>query len=150
MNGLQACGMYLPWNLETRTFEMQSHAMSIRSTSSPFAFGCQFGDLSQFRKKRPALELEEVGTGLEVLKTANSSSVEIAAPMEMKVSLEHLARRFCLSSNRHVTDRLVCEAFGTLCRQCHALRKPSKPLEVLCFNGLCVLRDLVRADGIIA
>lgn len=88
---MQACGMYLPWNLEARTFEMQSHAMSIRSTSSPFAFGCQFGNLEQFRKKRPALEFEELGTGSEQIRTANSSTIERPAPTDLKVSLSLFA-----------------------------------------------------------
>ena len=71
---------------------MQSHAMSIRSLSSPFAFGCQFGDLGQIRKKRPALEFEELGSGTEPLITANSSTLDLSAPMELKVSWEYQSR----------------------------------------------------------
>ncbi len=70
---------------------MQSHAMSIRSLSSPFAFGCQFDDIAQFRKKRPALEFEELG--FDLIKTANSSTR--VAQTEPMVSPECSSLCFC-------------------------------------------------------
>ena len=43
---LQAAGVYLPLQIETQTFEMQSHAMSIRySRVNESAFGALFGDI---------------------------------------------------------------------------------------------------------
>lgn len=72
---LQACGMYLPWNLEARTYDMQSHAMSIRSTSSPFAFGCQFGDIGSSQKKRVAADFDDRSASSDLL-SAQSSTID--------------------------------------------------------------------------
>lgn len=74
--------MFLPWNLEQRTFEMQSHAMSIRSISS--SFGSTFADLPQFSRKRPSSVLEDVES-FPVLRSAESSNATVTELLDSRV-----------------------------------------------------------------
>lgn len=127
-SSLQACGMFLPWNLEARTYEMQSHALSIRSISSPFGFGCQFGDLSQSTRKRPALEFEDLGTVSE-LTTAQSSNLEPAQDQELQV-LPQLA---CFST--FFLPEAPCPSNQSVCK-----RLPSqRPCESDSVSGMCAV-----------
>lgn len=73
---------------------MQSHAMSIRSVSTPFGFGCQFEHLDRPRKRRLGIGLEDVSveasdagamSQVSELKTATSCNVDLQSDPERQV-----------------------------------------------------------------
>lgn len=64
---MQAAGIYLPLHIETQTFEMQSHAMSIRySRVQESSFGDLFKHIGGQAEERGSRQSEEIADITEI------------------------------------------------------------------------------------
>lgn len=79
---MQAAGVFLPFELETRTFEMQSHAFSIRFLNSrDTALGCIFSCSSSTNLAAQSAEAELADTC--ILKAEGPSPPESPSLIQM-------------------------------------------------------------------
>ena len=115
---VQAAGVYLPREMETKTFEMQSHACSIHFLHSRHtALGSMFSSNSSSNLASKELAEPEAHTAAELLSGAGScqlmeadvypeaetNEVNPASPTDLQVNLKHCAvKDKCFAFHMHV------------------------------------------------